>query len=79
MVFGVPKLKETYHHVCFLCAFGNQHFSPFPLQAIHQDTCILELVNADLVSRIEVSTIGGSFCYMSLINDKFSQKSWVCF
>ena len=55
---------------------GKQHRQPFPHQATHRATSILELVHMDLCGPMKTTTLGGA-CYLMLIIDDFSRKVWV--
>lgn len=78
MVITLPQLHVPCHQVCSSCALGKQHRASFPLTSTNRATRILELVHIDLVSPMEVPSLGGSRYYMLLVDD-FSCKLRVYF
>ena len=77
LVEGLPIFK-TPNTPCVACLHGKQHREPFPYEAIHRATSILELVHMVLCGPMKITTLGGA-CYFTLMIDDFSCKVWVYF
>ena len=75
LVEGLPTFK-TPNTPCVACLHGKQHREPFPHEATHRATSILELVHMDLCGPMKTTTLGGARYFMLIIDD-FSRKVWV--
>ena len=77
MVEGFPNIINSYDK-CEACILGKQNRLPFNSKNYRRARYPLELVHTDLVSPMQVTSIGGSTYFMTFIDD-FSHRTWVYF
>eukprot|EP00249_Psilotum_nudum_P006059 c19429_g2_i1 orf=254-703(+) len=77
LVVDLPALADI-SEVCEACMMGKQHRQPFPHEGGTRAKAPLELVHSDLCGKMQTMALGGSFYFMSLIDD-YSRKIWVYF
>ena len=61
---------------CDGCILGKQSRSPFPKSSQSKTTSVLELVHSDVCGPMSVASVGGSFYFVSFIDD-YSRYAWV--
>jgi transposase InsO family protein len=76
MVKGLPIFKEQIPP-CESCILGKHKRTSFP-QSSNQAKQHLELVYTDLCGPMKTESIGGSFYFLTFIDD-FSKKIWIYF
>jgi transposase InsO family protein len=76
MVKGLPIFKEQIPP-CESCILGKHKRTSFP-QSSNQAKQHLELVHTDLCGPMQTESIGGSFYFLTFIDD-FSRKIWIYF
>jgi hypothetical protein len=76
MVKGLPIFKEK-NPPCESCILGKHKRTSFP-QSSTQAKQHLELVHTDLCGPMQTECIGGSFYFLTFI-DEFSRKIWIYF
>jgi transposase InsO family protein len=76
MVKGLPIFKEKIPP-CESCILGKHKRTSFP-QSSTQAKQHLELVHTDLCGPMQTESIGGSFYFLTFIDD-FSRKIWIYF
>jgi hypothetical protein len=76
MVKGLPIFKEQIPP-CESCILGKHKRTSFP-QSSNQAKQHLELVHTDLCGPIQIESIGGSFYFLTFIDD-FNRKIWIYF
>ena len=76
MVKGFPIINEQ-KNSCESCILAKHQRDSF-LNASYREKEHLELVHTDLCGPMQTQSIGGSFYFLTFIND-FSRKDWVYF
>jgi hypothetical protein len=76
MVKGLPIFNEQ-NSPCESCILGKHKRTSFP-QSSTQAKQHLELVHTDLCGPMQTESIGGSFYFLTFIDD-FSRKIWIYF
>jgi hypothetical protein len=77
MVKGLPPMKEP-ESSCECCIIAKQHRDSFPKGMSRRAHAPLELIHTDLVGPMQTQSIGGSYYFLTFIDD-FSRKTWVYF
>ena len=77
MVEGFPRIGNSFYK-CEACILGKQHRLPFNSENSRRARYPLELVHTDLVSPMQVTSIGGSTYFMTFIDD-FSRRMCLFF
>jgi hypothetical protein len=76
MVKGLPIFNKQ-NSPCESCILGKHKRTSFP-QSSTQAKQHLELVHTDLCGPMQIESIGGSFYFLTFIDD-FSRKIWIYF
>jgi hypothetical protein len=76
MVKGIPIFKEK-NPPCESCILGKHKRTMFP-QSSNDAKQQLDLVHNDLYGPMQTKSIGGSFYFLTFIDD-FSRKIWIYF
>jgi hypothetical protein len=76
MVKGFPIINEQ-KKSCESCILAKHQRDSFP-DASYREKEHLELVHTDLCGPMKTQSIGGSFYFLTFIDD-FSRKAWVYF
>ena len=61
---------------CDGCVLGKQSRSPFPKSSDSKTTSVLELVHSDVCGPMSVASVGGSFYFITFVDD-YSRYVWV--
>lgn len=77
MVKGLPPMKELANS-CECCIITKQHRDSFPKSMSRRAHSTLELIHIDLCGSMQTQSIGGSYYFLTFIDD-FSRKTWVYF
>ena len=77
MVEALTNIINSYDK-CETCILGKKHRLPFNSENSRRARSPLELVHTDLVSPMQVTSIGGSTFFMTFIDD-FIHRTWVYF
>ena len=76
MVKGLPVIHKQ-SSTCEDCITGKHHRDSFPTSTSRAKEQ-LELVHTDLCGPMQTQSIGGSFYFLTFIDD-FSRKTWIYF
>ena len=76
MVADLQPIVVAVPNLCEACMMGKQHRQPFPQESSNRSKTPLQLVHADLCGKMQTMALGGSFYFLSLIDD-YSRKIWV--
>lgn len=77
MVKGLPLIEKP-ERVCEGCILGKQHRESFPAGKSTRAKAPLEIIHSDLCGPMQTPSIGGSFYFLTFIDD-YSRKQWVYF
>lgn len=77
MVLGLPEIGVR-HNPCESCILAKHRRDSFPNAATFRAHSPLELVHTDLCGPMQTQSIGGSFYFLTFIDD-FSRMTWVYF
>jgi len=75
MVRGLPPIKQP-ASTCECYILGKQHHESFPKGGAYISKQPLELVHIELCGPMMTQSIGGSFYFLTFIDD-YNRKSWV--
>ena len=77
MVEGLPRIKEP-TNTCESCILANRHRDSFPKWVYYREKTPLELVHTYLCSPMQIKSLGGSYYFLTFIDD-YNIKTWVYF
>lgn len=75
MVTGLPELRVEHEGICRSCVLGKNAKGSF-LSSDSRSEGILDLVHTNGSGPRTVSSLGGFWYYVAVIDD-FSQMSWI--
>jgi hypothetical protein len=77
MVEGFPPIQEPTSS-CESCILEKQHMDSFPRGVSYREKAPLELVHTDLCGPMQTQSLGGSYYFLTFIDD-YNRKTWVYF
>jgi hypothetical protein len=77
MVKGFPLIEKP-ERICEGCIFDKQHRESFLVGKSYREKAPLEIVHSNICGPMQTTSIGGSTCFLTLI-DGFSRKTWIYF
>jgi hypothetical protein len=77
MVEGFPPFQEPVTS-CERCILTKKHMDIFSRGVSYRENEPLELVHIDLCGPMQTQSLGGSYYFLTFIDD-YSRKNWVYF
>lgn len=75
-VTGISANPRQFVPTCEACVYGKKHRNSIPKGVASRCSYLLQRVHSDLSGKMPVPPLGGSWCYISLIED-CSRFFWI--